>query len=86
MRLATGLVTLILLSAGAAQAAGAKDCRAPHLPGKVPIRTAADCDIPAGKPVAEQGRLKQENGFIDLGNGTQVRVGGRVRVDAGVQR
>ena len=26
--------------------------------------------------------LKQQNGFVDLGNGTQVRIGGRVRMDS----
>ena len=39
------------------------------------------CELPA-KP-EEAGRLKQQNGFVDLGNGTQVRISGRVRVDAG---
>jgi hypothetical protein len=31
-------------------------------------------------------RAGSELGFIDLGGGTQVRVGGRVRVEAGTRR
>ncbi|WP_262032145.1 hypothetical protein [Microvirga sp. Mcv34] len=30
--------------------------------------------------------LKSGQGFVDLGNGTQVRVGGRVRVEAAGRR
>lgn len=38
---------------------------------------------PASAPLA---RVGQDAGFIDIGNGTQVRIGGRVRAEAAYRR
>jgi hypothetical protein len=75
---------LVLIAAGPSFA---KDCRRQDaLPGvRVPL--AAGCD-PAKADKDSTGRLKagRELGFFDLGNGTQVRIGGRVRAEMGTRR
>jgi hypothetical protein len=83
MKLA-GLLTLLAFGAIMTGPSEARDCRVPHVPAKNAIRPPAGCDLP---PKADEtGRLRQQNGFVDLGNGTQVRISGRVRVDTGVRR
>ena len=61
--------------------AAAKDCRGSHAAAQYAVKPPAGCDLPAKSDDA--GSLKQQNGFVDLGNGTQVEVSGRVRVDVG---
>jgi len=73
--------SLVLLAAPAT----AKECRtggAPALGGRAP---APDCRLDKeGPPPAGRDGVRAGNspGFVDLGNGTQVRIGGRVRADA----
>lgn len=67
-------------------AALAEDCRRPEPPPGVRIPEVADCkpSRPVAKPNRDEPlRAGREAGFMDLGNGTQVRIGGRVRVDIG---
>lgn len=68
----------------------AKDCRVPEAPPGVRVQPPVGCE-PTGRDVRKAGtgaamRSASEPGLIDLGNGTQVRVGGRVRVEAGTRR
>jgi hypothetical protein len=79
---------LALLLIGVSPAA-AKDCRIPDVPPGVRVQLPPGCDDPARLGAvkgAVQGRMRADNGFIDLGNGTQVRIGGRVRAEMGVRR
>ena len=82
MKLAAAFLTILTFSA--ASTAEARDCRVPHLAGKNAVRPPPGCDLPP-KP-NEAARLRQQNGFVDVGNGTQVRISGRVRVDTGIRR
>jgi hypothetical protein len=79
--LATGLA---LIGAGPGFA---KDCRDQDAPPGVRVPLAAGCE-PANAAKESTGRLKtgREPGFSDLGNGTQVRIGGRVRAEIGTRR
>ena len=94
MKLPIILSLLLIASTGPALA---KDCRTPHLPrGKevrlppgVQVQLPPGCKAPlrAGRTEARsQDRLRANEGFIDLGNGTQVRISGRVRAEFGVSR
>ena len=65
--------------------AGARDCRpadappgvrAPLRPGCEPAKTRE-----IRQPDRDSVRAGRDPGFVDLGNGTTVRIGGRVRVD-----
>jgi hypothetical protein len=82
-------ILLSLLLIGAAGPALAKDCRTPHLPPGMEIRRLPGCEepLPASRSKAERrDGLRTEQGFIDLGNGTQVRISGRVRTEFGISR
>ena len=77
---------LLIVSAGPALA---KECRTPHLPPGVEVRLPPGCEepLPASRSKAERrDGLRAEQGFIDLGNGTQVRISGRVRAEYGFSR
>jgi hypothetical protein len=79
------LPALMLASAVAAMsgAASARDCRpAADAPPGVRVPDRPGCK-PAQTPKAAEPGLKagREPGFVDLGNGTEVRIGGRVRVE-----
>ncbi|MBB3019786.1 hypothetical protein FHR70_002851 [Microvirga lupini] len=82
-------IILSLLLIGAAGPALAKDCRTPHLPPGMEVRLPPGCEEPLpprGSKEERRGGLKGEQGFIDLGNGTQVRISGRVRTEFGISR
>ncbi len=82
-------IILPLLLIGAAGPALAKECRTPHFPPGMEVRLPPGCDepVPTGRTRAERrDGLGAEQGFIDLGNGTQVRIGGRVRAEMGFHR
>jgi hypothetical protein len=86
MRL-TFILSLLLI--GGAGPALAKECRTPHLPPGMEVRLPPGCEepLPTGRSKAERrDGLRAEQGFIDLGNGTQVRISGRVRAEFGVSR
>jgi hypothetical protein len=63
----------------------ARDCRPAEAPPGVRVPLPAGCEPGATKapPKSRQttARSGQDSGFIDLGNGSQVRISGRVRVD-----
>ena len=82
-------IILSLLLIGAAGPALAKECRTPNLPPGMEVRLPPGCEepLPASRSRAERrDGLRTEQGFIDLGNGTQVRISGRVRAEYGVRR
>jgi hypothetical protein len=62
----------------------AKDCpvaaRVQGTPGKVPTRCEVE-RLPQRPDQLDHRALKGEKGFLDLGNGTSVRITGRVRGD-----
>jgi hypothetical protein len=81
------ILSLLLIASGGS--ALAKDCRTPHLPPGMKVRLPPGCDEPLparGSKGERQDGLRSEQGFIDLGNGTQVRISGRVRTEFGVSR
>jgi hypothetical protein len=75
---------LVLLAAGPAPAR--EDCRQPRdLPPGVSVPHRPGC--PPTRPGKLEGpRPGKTPGFVDLGNGTEVRITGRVRVEAGGSR
>jgi hypothetical protein len=85
MKLSIILSLLLIASAGSALA---KECRTPHLPPGMEVRLPPGCEEPlASRSKAERRNgIRAEQGFIDLGNGTQVRISGRVRAEFGVSR
>ena len=65
---------------------GAKTCRAAHdVPPGVRVPLAPGCKAALGQATQarepQQLRTGQRSGFIDLGNGTEVRINGRVRAE-----
>ena len=86
MKLPIVFSLLLIASAGSALA---KECRTPHLPPGLEVRLPPGCKepLPARRSKAERrDGLRAEQVFIDLGNGTQVRISGRVRAEFGVRR
>ncbi|ANY81164.1 hypothetical protein BB934_25515 [Microvirga ossetica] len=86
MRLAISLCFLLVASGGPAFA---KDCRIPDPAPGVRAQLPPECksSVQAGRTGAgRQEALQANQGFIDIGNGTRVRIGGRVRVEAGAVR
>lgn len=65
--------------------AGARDCRPADPPPGVRVKIPAGCE--ARKPESARGpeqppvQAGRDPGFVDLGNGTSMRIGGRVRAD-----
>jgi len=67
----------------------AKECRMPDVPPGVRVQLPPGCKDPLEARRLEAQRqesLKANQGFVDLGNGTQVRIGGRVRAEVGGRR
>ncbi|MBJ6125107.1 hypothetical protein [Microvirga splendida] len=86
MKLPIVLSLLLMATAGPALA---KECRTPHLPPGMEVRLPPGCEepLPATRSRAERrDGPRAEQGFIDLGNGTQVRISGRVRAEMGFRR
>lgn len=81
---------LVLAATLLAGAASARECRAPaDLPPGVRVPPAPGCE--QGSDRMKQAPSKRpgtgrDAGFVDLGNGSQLRVSGRVRVDVGGRR
>ena len=80
------LAAAILLS-GAASAAG-RDCRLPEAPPGVRVPPQPGCRPPAPEPAGRPQAVPagRSPGAIVLENGTEIRIGGRVRMDAVGQR
>jgi hypothetical protein len=86
MKLPIILSLLLIASAGPALA---KECRTPHLPPGMEVRLPPGCEEPLparGSKAERRDSLRAEQGFIDLGNGTKVRISGRVRAEYGFSR
>jgi hypothetical protein len=82
------LASLVLALAGT-ESAVAKECRMPDLRPGVRVQLPPGCKDPIKTGVDradEQSRLRSDAGSIDLGNGTKVKVGGRVRAEVGIRR
>jgi hypothetical protein len=81
------LFTALLAGLATAQASEARDCRVPEAPPGVRVAERPGCKPRSPHP-AIPGRAKAgpAPGFIDLGNGAQVRIGGRVDVEVEYRR
>lgn len=81
--IAAGLLIACLSPAAAAE------CRFTDVPPGVRVKPPLGCEasrtrtgpVPVQAPAAERQKVGRTPGFIDLGNGTELRIGGRVRVD-----
>ena len=79
---------MAVLLIGSVSSALAKECRTSDLPPGVQAQLPPGCKAPLRADRTEaksHDRLRAKEGFIDLGNGTQVRIGGRVRAEMGVR-
>jgi hypothetical protein len=76
---------VLLTSMGAAVA---KECRMPDLPADARVAVPPECRdaVRVKDSTPTQGGLMASKGFIDLGAGTKVRIGGRVRAEYGFRR
>jgi hypothetical protein len=82
MRFLSATAVLLIAAGGPALA---KECRMPDVPPGVRVQVPPECRdrFQDRRTEAErQNSLRAGEGFIDLGNGTQVRIGGRVRAEA----
>ena len=76
-------LALAILSGSAA----ARDCRpAADAPPGVRVPERPGCPRGPSLPERERPKPGREPGFVDLGNGTQIRIDGRVRVEGDVRR
>ena len=75
---------VLALALAAAAGAEAHECKELSPPRKARVER-RDCR-PMPKPPEPERRQADRDGFIDLGNGTRVRVDGRVRVEGDVRR
>lgn len=79
------LAAVLLLAASAADAACKPQAGAPPGVRAPPSRGCGSAS--SVKPFAEEAaRAGREPGFVDLGNGSSLKVSGRVRVDVGTSR
>jgi hypothetical protein len=80
---------VIPLAVMAAGPAVAKECRIPDVPPGMRVQLPQGCDRQERSAAADprrQNGIRAESGVVDMGNGTTVRIGGRVRVDMGASR
>jgi hypothetical protein len=83
------LVVLFAMAMLGAGSAVAKECRTPDLPEGVRVQLPAECRDPIRTGTGRsdgRSHLRSEGGTIDLGNGTKLQIGGRVRAEIGVRR
>ncbi len=82
------LATILLLAA--ALPAAARDCRVPEAPPGVRVPPRPGCPTSEAKPARpadpQATRTGRNPGAILLENGTEIRIGGRVRFEAAGQR
>jgi hypothetical protein len=88
---AKGLIAMVRIGIAAGlllaciQPGSAKDCRIPDAPPGVRVQLPPGCEAAKAPPTTKGGqqpaRTGREPGFVDLGNGTEVRIGGGVRAD-----
>ena len=84
----SGLLALAILLAAGGGAASAEWCRQPARGTRQVDERTARCKPEDKLRPHDPDRLRagRQPGFIDLGGGTEVRVGGRVRLDYDVRR
>lgn len=66
----------------------AESCHAPERPARRTVTRRTPCP-PAERPVPydpDRARAGRTSGFIDLGGGMEIRIGGRARLDYDVRR
>ena len=78
-------LAVLLMGTGPAVA---KECRMPDLPPGAHVAIPPECrdTVRVKDSNPTQGGLKADRGFINLGGGTKVRIGGRVRAEYGFRR
>jgi len=66
----------------------AKECRMPDLPPGARVAVPPECRdrLRSKDSQADQDGLQADRGFVDLGNGTKVRVGGQIGAEFGFRR
>jgi len=81
------LATILLATA---LPAAARDCRVPEAPPGVSVPSRPGCSAPEAKPARPADpravRTGRNPGAILLENGTEIRIGGRIRFEAAGQR
>ena len=87
MRRRHAILLSVLIAAALPNAAAADACRRADTPSRAKA-AGEDCRpedrlVPYDPDAVRRGR---EAGFIDLGNGSEIRIGGRVRIDYDVRR
>jgi hypothetical protein len=84
MKVSIGLAVLLMGTGSAV----AKECRMPDLPADARVAIPPECKdaVRVKDSGSTQGGLKADRGFVDLGGGTKVRIGGRVRAEYGFRR
>jgi len=87
-RIPLRLAAALVLPALAATAAAARECRPPpDAPPGVRVPPPPGClKNPPQAPRGEALRAGRQDGFVDLGGGSSLRIGGRVRIDAAGRR
>jgi hypothetical protein len=86
MKLLIGLSLFFLALGGSALA---KECRIPDVPPGVRLHLPPECEASVRRGAYKGDKpnhVRGNEGFTDLGNGTQIRVNGRVRAEVGVRR
>ncbi len=79
---ATLILAALALWAGAGDIAWAKDCRVDEAPPGVRVPDRPGCKPSLAASSAKKAeRQGERSGLINLGNGTEVRVSGRVRIE-----
>jgi hypothetical protein len=77
------LASSLFMLAGTALA---KECRIPDPKPGQPIQVPAECKDSIRSKPQKSDALKSKEGVIDLGQGTTLQIGGRVRAEMGLQR
>ena len=83
MKLLAVLASSLLILAGPALAKG---CRIPDPKPGQPLHVPSECKDAVRPKQQKAEALKSAPGAIDLGNGTTIRIGGRVRAEMGWRR
>lgn len=83
MRRLVVVASSLLILAGPA---AAKGCRIPDPKPGQPLQVPAECKDSVRPRHRDTDALRSDPGAIDLGNGTTVRIGGRIRAETGWRR
>ena len=83
MKFLTVLATSLFMIAGPSLA---KECRIPDPKPGQPIQVPAECKDSIRSKSQDSTALKSKEGVFDLGYGTTLQIGGRVRAEMGLRR